>query len=157
VHDDWAAEDISSGALMELWKIVREKEVETPKILLFTIIKRRALNYLNHQINRQKVIYSLSEQGKQELEFRISTLKACEPEVVYEADIQNIIQTTLSNLPEQTKMIFNMIHFQGISKQDASLNLNITVKGIEYHLAKALKNLRENLKDYFPLVFFILF
>lgn len=157
VHNNWAAEDIASGALIELWEILKEKEIETPKVLLFTIIKRRALNYLNHEANKQKVTALLSERGKQELELRIATLEACEPERIYETDIQNIIHDCLSKLPEQTKMIFNLIHSQGKSKQDVSKNLNITVKGVEYHLSKALKSLRENLKDYYPLVLFLLF
>ena len=32
---------------------------------------------------------------------------------------------------------------------------NITAKGVEYHITKALKVLRINLKDYLPLFYFL--
>jgi RNA polymerase sigma-70 factor (ECF subfamily) len=157
VHDDLAAEDIASEALSELWKIVRSREVETPKTLLFTILKRLALNHLKHEAVKQNTLNSLSRYGKQELEMRISTLEACEPERVYEADIQHIIQTTLSNLPEQTQEIFKMNRLHDLSKKEIAQKLGITIKGVDYHLYKALKSLRENLKDYYPLALFLVF
>ena len=32
---------------------------------------------------------------------------------------------------------------------------NLTIKGVEYHITKALKALRINLKDYLPLFYFL--
>jgi RNA polymerase sigma-70 factor (ECF subfamily) len=34
--------------------------------------------------------------------------------------------------------------------------LGITVKGVEYHITKALKPLRISLKDYLPILYFLL-
>jgi RNA polymerase sigma-70 factor (ECF subfamily) len=157
VHDDWVAEDIASEALIKLWEITRSQDVESPKSLLFTIIKHKALDYLKHESIRQHTLLSLADSGKRELEIRISTLEACEPEKVFETDIQAIIRTTLLSLPEQTQLIFKMNRFQNMPKSEIAEILGITIKGVDYHLSKALKNLRENLKDYFPLVVFFLF
>ncbi|MDR3261935.1 MAG: sigma-70 family RNA polymerase sigma factor, partial [Tannerella sp.] len=95
--------------------------------------------------------------GQRELELRISTLTACDPEIVFAADIQDIIRKTLESLPEQTRQIFEMNHLKNRSKKEIASTYGITVKGVDYHLYKALKSLRENLKDYYPLVLFLLF
>jgi RNA polymerase sigma-70 factor (ECF subfamily) len=157
VHDDWEAENIASEALIKLWEITKSKEVENPKTLLFTILKHKALDYLKHEAIRQNALIELVDKGKRELEIRISTLEACEPEKIFGADIQKIIQSTLSNLPKQTQQIFKMNHFQNVSKKEIAENLGITVKGVDYHLSRAIKVLRENLKDYYPIVLFFLF
>jgi RNA polymerase sigma-70 factor (ECF subfamily) len=157
VHDDWVAEDIASGALIKFWEITRSQDIEHPKTLLFTIVKHKTLDYLKHESVRQKTLMSLEDYGKRELEIRISTLDACMPEKIFETDIQNIIHTTLSNLPKKTQQVFRMNRFQNISKKEIAEKLKITVKGVDYHLAKALKSLRECLKDYFPLIPFLFF
>ncbi|MDR3250182.1 MAG: sigma-70 family RNA polymerase sigma factor, partial [Tannerella sp.] len=100
VHDDWVAEDISSEALIKLWEISKTQEIDNPKTLLFTIMKHKALDYLKHETVKQKTIDTLVEYGQRELELRISTLTACDPEIVFAADIQDIIRKTLESLPE---------------------------------------------------------
>jgi RNA polymerase sigma-70 factor (ECF subfamily) len=158
VHDDLAAEDIAAEALAELWKTIHLKgEVENPKPLLFILLKHLSLDYLKHEVVKQNVHDLLADYSAKELEIRISTLEACEPEKVYEADIQNIIQTTLDSLPEQTRLIFKMNRVEHIQKKEIAEQLGMTIKGVDYHLYKALNSLRENLKDYYPLVLFFFF
>ena len=51
----------------------------------------------------------------------------------------------LSELTEEEKM-----------KYEIAEELGISVKGVEYHISKAVKLLRDNLKEYAPfLIFFI--
>jgi RNA polymerase sigma-70 factor (ECF subfamily) len=115
------------------------------------------LDYLKHEAVKQNVHDLLADYSVKELEIRISTLEACEPNKVYEADIQNIIKNTLAELPEQTRQIFKMNRLRNISKKEIAEHYGITIKGVDYHLYKALNSLRENLKDYYPLVLFFLF
>lgn len=157
VHDDWAAEEISSGALIKLWEIFESEKIDNPKTILFTILKNKALDHLKHEAIKQKALISLSDYSQRELEIRISTLEASNPEKIFASDIQTIIQSTLLNLPEQTRYVFEMNRFQDLSKKEIAEQLGITVKGVDYHISKALKSLRENLKDYFPIVMFFFF
>ncbi|MDR1556980.1 MAG: RNA polymerase sigma-70 factor [Tannerellaceae bacterium] len=156
VHDDWIAEDIASESLIKLWEIGQLKEIEHPGSLLFTILKNKALDHLNRESIRQNVILNLSEDGKRELEIRISTLKACDPEKIFADDIRQIIASTLSGLPRQTREIFFMHRFQNLSKKEISEAWGISIKGVNYHLSKTLKHLRANLADYFPILFLFL-
>lgn len=157
VHDDWVAEDISSGALVKLWEMSQENAIDNPTFILFTILRNRALDYLKHQSIKENVLSNLSEYGRRELEIRISTLEITNPDKIFAEDIQRIVRETLEKLPEQTRVIFEMNRFQNLSKKEIAEKLGISIKGIDYHISKALKCLRENLQDYFPIIFFLFF
>lgn len=157
VHDNWVAEDISSGALVKLWEMSQEKTVDNPRFILFTILRNKALDHLKHQTIKENTLSALSEYGKRELEIRISTLEATNPDKVFADDIQRIIRDTLSKLPEQTRNVFEMNRFQNRSKKEIGDKLGISIKGVDYHISKALKCLRENLQDYFPVILFLFF
>lgn len=157
VHDDWVAEDISSGALVKLWEMSQENVIDNPTFILFTILRNRALDYLKHQSIKENVLSNLSEYGRRELEIRISTLEITNPDKIFAEDIQRIVRETLEKLPEQTRVIFEMNRFQNLSKKEIAEKLGISIKGIDYHISKALKCLRENLQDYFPIIFFLFF
>ena len=51
VHNDLAAEDIASEALIKLWEKLKAESVEEKYILplLLTILKNKALDYLKHE------------------------------------------------------------------------------------------------------------
>jgi len=157
VHDDWVAEDISSGALVKLWEMSQKQTVDNPKIILFAILRNKALDYLKHQNIKENTLSLLSEYGKRELEIRISTLEATDPNKIFANDIQRIIKETLANLPEQTQKIFEMNRFKNMTKKEIGKEFGISEKGVDYHISKALKCLKENLKDYFPVIAFLFF
>ncbi|GHT47788.1 hypothetical protein FACS189440_09420 [Bacteroidia bacterium] len=157
VHDDWVAEDIASESLIKIWEISQSEELENPKTLLFTIVKHKALDHLKHQAIRMEVLAQLSDNGMRELEIRISNLEASNPEKIFAANIRDIINTTLAGLPEQTRSIFEMYRFRNLSKKEIAERYNISIKGVDYHLSKALNVLRENLKDYVPAFYFFIF
>ena len=47
-----------------------------------------------------------------------------------------------------------MSRFQDKSNKNIAEELNISVKGVEYHISKALRSLKISLKDYLPLLLF---
>lgn len=67
-----------------------------------------------------------------------------------------IIHQTLAQLPEQTRKVFIMSRFYDKSNKEIAEKLGISVKGVEYHISKALKFLRVALKDYLPFLYFLL-
>lgn len=155
VQDDMTAEDIVSEALVKLWKMMAEKEIEFPQSLLFTLLKNKSLDYLRHESVRQTVRGELKDAYERELNLRMSTLEAYEPDDVFSDEIRAIIRQTLESLPPQTRSIFEMSRFDALPvKQIAELN-HLTPKAVEYHITRALKALRIELKDYITLLFFL--
>jgi RNA polymerase sigma-70 factor (ECF subfamily) len=89
------------------------------------------------------------------LDIRISTLEACNPDNIFSEEIRAILAKTLQELPPQTRKVFMMSRYEQMSGKEIAEALNITVKGVDYHIAKALKALRISLKDYLPLFYFL--
>ena len=155
VHDDMVAEDIVAESLVKYCRLVSAGENEITEALLLTILKNKALNYLRHKAIHVAAIENLEEIKHRELSIRISTLEACDPKEIFSDEVNRIIHKTLKNLPEQTHRIFEMSRFENKTVKEIADETNLTIKGVEYHITKALKALRINLKDYLPLFYFL--
>lgn len=156
VHNDLVAEDIVSEAIIYLWELSKKQEIPSIEAILITYIRSKSLNYLKHLQIQENVFQTLQDKGRRELEIRISTLEACDPEEVLSEELRLKAKSLIENMPEQTQRIFIMSRLEGKSHKTIAEELGITVKGVEYHLSKAVKILRDNLKDYVPFLFFFI-
>ena len=154
---DEDAENIVQDVFVELWENKKMLNMHMNLIAyLFTTIKNKCLNYLQHLQVREDVNEQLLNRAEWELNTRISTLEACDPDELFTAEAQEIVNKTLAVLPEQTRVVFIMSRYENKSHKTIAETLGITTKGVEYHISKALKKLHTNLKDYYP-VFLYLF
>lgn len=155
VHDYTVAADLTADAFSDFWEknlLCSEKEAAS---YILTSIKNKCLNHLKHQRVVDTASISLTEYQKWELHARINQLESCDPTDFFSNEIKQIINETLQSLPARTRQIFIMSRFDGKSYSEIATATNISVKGVEFHISKALKAFRISLKDYFP--FFFLF
>ncbi len=155
VRDDMVAEDIVSEALIRFWETTKKETVEHPMSLLLAILKNGALNYLKHQTVKDSATESISSKMIRDLNYRITTLQACDPEEIYSSEITGIVEKNLQSLPEQTRRIFEMSRYESIPVKEIAQELSLSTKSVEYHITKALKLLRVALKEYLPLFYFL--
>lgn len=155
VKDMNEAEDIYMDVMLRFWENRNElsDDLHLPSYLL-TSVKNRALNSLRQQNVRNDAGQLLTEHQSRELNFRISSLEACEPTELFADEIRQIIQTTLQELPDYTRLIFFMSRYENKTNKEIASELNVNIKTVEYHITKALKSFRHNLKDYLPLFLF---
>ena len=157
VHDDMAAEDIVSDALIKLWERMRHETIDPIPPFLFSILKTRSLDYIKHQTIKRDVHEAITETLNRELEIRTASLEASDPNHVFSEEIQQIIEDTLNSLPQKTREIFIMSRFGNKSHKEIAELYNISVKGVDYHIMQSMKELRLSLKDYLPFVGFLSF
>ena len=156
VHNDLVAEDIVSEAIIYLWELSKKQEIPSIEAVLITYIRSKSLNYLKHLQVQENVYQNLTDKGQRELEIRISTLEACDPKEVMSEELRSKVETLLAGMPEKTRIAFISDRLDGKSHKEIAEELGISVKGVEYHISKAVKLLRDNLKEYAPfLIFFI--
>ncbi len=155
VHDDMVAEDIVSDSLIKLWA-QQKKEVagaiDHIGPYLFSILKNRALDYLKHQAIRRDVHNKITKTLERELEIRTTSLESSDPGDIFSKEIQYIVEKTLQSLPQKTREIFVLSRFENIPHKKIAGAYNISVKGVDYHIAQAAKELRAALSDYLPFV-----
>ena len=152
VHNDLAAEDIASEALIKLWEKLKAEPVEEKYILplLLTILKNKALDYLKHEEVKRSAFEVMADWQQQELSIRM-------PDEIFSEEVEKIISATLSTLSEQTRRAFILSRFENKPNKEIAEEMEISIKGVEYHISKALKVLRVTLKDYLPLFYFFFY
>ena len=159
VGDSMVAEDIAIESLMYYWENRRNLAPDSNiQAYILTTIKHKCIDHLRHQQIRQDVSDEISQIYAWELSGRIVTLEDFEPYEVFTAEIQEIVDKTLDSLPEQTRRIFRMSRYENKSHKEIAALLEMTTKGVEFHISKSTKELRLALKDYLPvsLLFFYL-
>ena len=123
------AEDIVMGAFTNVWEHRNELREDTNiSALLLTAIKNRSLNHLQH--------------------LRISTLEACDPDKLFCDEIQALVQEAISELPPTSREVFILSRMKNLPNKEIALRLDISVKTVEFHITRSLKQLRVQLKDY---------
>ena len=157
VRDDLVAEDIVSDAMIALWQNIDYSKSDSIPSFLLTILKNKALDYLKHKKMEQKVMTSMSNWEKQELNIQIEALEACNPSDIFSEEIKNIVEKTLDSLPNKTKQIFQMSRMEEKTNKQIASELDLSEKAVEYHISRALKVLHVALKDYLPLFYFFFY
>lgn len=157
VKDIAVAEDFTIEAMMYYWENRQNLSADSnvPAYIL-TTIKHKCINYLQHLQVREEATEQMQNHARWLLDTRISTLEACDPNELFTAEAQEIVNKTLASLPEQTRKVFVMSRYHNKPHKEIAEELGMTTKGVEYHISQALKKLHTNLKDYYP-VFVYLF
>ncbi len=151
-----ASEDFVLESFMEYWINRDELNIEdNTKVLgyILTVIKNKCLNYLRHRNYQHIASDNIREIYQWELDLQINSLSSCEPQELFASEISTIVEETLSKLPPKTRKIFNMSRYENKSRKEIAESMNMSIKGVEYHLSKALEALRLNLKDYLFFIF----
>ena len=149
LRDRAEAEDVVMESMIALWENRENwEENSNMKAILLTIIKNKSLNHLAKQQTRLRVEDDLLNFGQRELDLRISTLQACDPNMIFDSEIQQIVNTALKKLPEQSRNIFILSRYQNTPNKMIAEKLGLSVKSVEFHITKVLKVLRLELKDY---------
>lgn len=152
VHDEMETENIVTESFIELWKQMKIKTIDPVVPFLFVILKNKSLNYLRHLAIENKANKLISESLSRELETRISSLESNDPKEIFSDEIKTILHDTLADLSPKTKDIFMDSRFSNKTHKELAEIHNVTVKGIDYHIARAIKALRIALKDYLTII-----
>lgn len=118
---------------------------------LFTLVKNKCLSFLRHKLIEEE--YNL--QMKEELSFKLYALESLDYSYQSETELQEAIKRALDALPERCREVFIKSRIEGLKYKEISEELGISVNTVENHIVTALKKLRVELKNYLPLLLFL--
>ncbi len=136
------SKEIVHTVFLNLWEKRGAMDSGRPmKSYLFTSVHNRCLNYLRDQKKFKKdALFDIT----------VEMAAAENPSLSLETDeLQQQIDRALDHLPEKCRQVFELNRFEGMKYREIAEKMGISVKTVEAQMSKALKILREHLKDYF--------
>ncbi|MEQ9467962.1 MAG: RNA polymerase sigma-70 factor [Ekhidna sp.] len=134
------AEEITQDVFVKFWeKCDSLSEDSSIKSYLYRSIHNSCLNTLKHEKvkdgYRQHVIHVMESSYQNEFDER-------DPD-----ELRNRINEEIDKLPPRCAEIFRLSRYEGLKYQEIADHLDISVKTVEVQMGKALKVLREALRD----------
>lgn len=136
----------------------REQSRDLVQDIFLTLWNRREklpeINLLNaylHQMARHAVYHSLQRTAREELALHLLTVGQAETtgpdadSLVLSKEIRQQIQEVIDRMSPRQREIFVLSRGQGLSHEEIAEKLGIGYNTIRYHIAEALKFLREEL------------
>ena len=147
-------EDEAKGAVQEafvkLWEVRNELNPGSNlRNFLFTLVKNNCLNILN----RRRILLKHHEKIRwMEMHYQYESLSRLGDNYMEFNELKEKIDLAIQNLPEHCRAVFEMSRFEDLKNREIAEKLGVTQKTVEAHLTKALKILRNDLKEYLPIL-----
>ena len=132
------AEDVVQNVFLKMWE-KRDNLLITHSVrsYLFRAVHHQCLNQLDHRAIRQRhQDHSLREHGAD-----------TQPPEVFPEELEGRVKAAIDGLPEQCRRIFVMSRYDELRYARIAEELGISVNTVENQISKALRVLREALKD----------
>jgi len=148
VRNPLLAEDFVQDAFCVLWenRVVLNAE-QSVRAYLFKLVYRRCVDHLRKQVVHEN-FREYAMMKLKELELLQSSIESHIISEISADQANNLIIQTLEKLPDQTREIFHLSREQSFKNTEIAEKMGISVKAIEYHISKALHQIRESLKDF---------
>lgn len=140
ITDEDDCEEIVQGFFLKLWEDRRKININTSvKSYLFSSVRNRCLNHIKHQkikqVYQQQVMNAPADENQASNYF-------------IEPDLMEKINKSIDSLPPRRREIFILSREHGLKYREIADQLGISIKTVETQMGQALKDLREQLKDY---------
>jgi len=141
VKDETTAEEMVQNVFYKLWERKSQVQIEqSVAAYLYRAVYNESLNYLRH--NKVRATYQQQSMS--------TNTEGTETDPATLRELQQRIDSTINELPEQCRTIFQMSRFEDLKYKNIADKLGISVKTVENQMGKALRILRTKLMDYLP-------
>jgi len=148
VKDKDEAEEVVQNVFFNIWNKRTALQVSgSLKSYLYRSVHNECLNKIKHV--KMKTTYAEDYRKNASCSFDNAA------DHLHAKELGQKINTAIDSLPEQCGNVFKLSRFENLKYNEIAQHLNISIKTVENHMGKALKILREQLKDYLPLIFWI--
>jgi RNA polymerase sigma-70 factor (ECF subfamily) len=145
LQDRDESEEIVQASFLTIWEKREVLEIRTSlKSYLYTAVRNACLNVIKHEKIKQRHVseaLAVSERSHDSVTHRVLS-----------SELEDRIQTSMAKLPEQCRLIFKLSRFEELKYAEIAEQLNISIKTVENQMGKALRIMREELKDYLPMI-----
>jgi len=137
------AKDIVQDVFVKFWNDREKLDIRTSiRSYLFVSVRNRCMDVMRKK-NRSLQLKEISEgQDVADESFETYIL----------SELESLLNRSLDKLPERCREVFELSRLHGLKNREIAEKLNLSEKTVENQMTKALRVLREELKDYLPLL-----
>jgi RNA polymerase sigma-70 factor (family 1) len=133
------AEEAVQDVFVVFWEKRQQVNIQqSVKSYLYASVYHKCLRHTRHEKVREKYRQEILK----------SSDEADAADAIAAIELEERIEKVISRLPDQCRRIFSMSRFDGMKYQEIADALGLSIKTVEIQISKALKILREELKDY---------
>jgi RNA polymerase sigma-19 factor, ECF subfamily len=148
VKDDDTAEELVQQVFYKLWEKKDQVQIQQSiTAYLYKAVYNECLNFVRH--TKVKTAHRASA-----IHHNTGQTNAGDPAAIRE--LQQRIDSALTELPEQCRTIFQLSRFEELKYRDIAAKLGISVKTVENQMGKALRLLRLKLAEFLPVLLTII-
>jgi RNA polymerase sigma-70 factor, ECF subfamily len=149
VHDSEAAKDIVQEVFLKLWKNRQSIEIgDQIKNYLFKATAHTALNHLRYNKRLIRIEQEPSIQEKLEAPGH--------PEEAGFKELELKLREAIDHLPPKCRAIYILSRHEGLKYPQIAETLGLSIKTVENQMTIALQKLRDGLKPFLTVEFFII-
>ena len=137
-NDREVAKELTQEIFKSLWE--RRNKIEASGSLRYYLIKAAKYQLSNHYRNQK-----IEKKYLDEIFYMKSSAKNVTEETIYCEELEEHLKSSIYQLPKSAKKVFLLSFYKNLSHKEIAGKLNISVKTVEYHLAKARSLLQEGL------------
>lgn len=143
------AKDIVQNVFLNIWDKRKTIEIKISfEAYLHKAVSNACLNSLKHQDVKNQYA---GEFSKRILEAESqSSFQGNDPAGLIEKEMFGLLQKAMDELPENCEKVFKLSRISGMKNKEIASKLNISVRTVETQIYRALKVLREKLKNHLP-------
>jgi RNA polymerase sigma-70 factor (ECF subfamily) len=130
------AEDVVQNLFIQLWENNKLEDVKNIEHFLLKSIKFKCIDYLRSKNTAKEInmeTFSDEAEVKPELE---------------ESEIEPLMHYFASKLPAKTRQVFLFSRNEGMTYKEIATEMDISIKTVENQMARALRQMRQILKEH---------
>lgn len=141
------AEEIIQDIMVWFWESRKNIVIESSlHHYLFRAVKNKCLNHLHKARLHERIHLAIAANDHNPFE---------DPDFYIVEELTNKIEEALARLPETYRTAFILNRMEGKTYNEIAALLGVSPKTIDYRIQQALKKLRVELREYLPLLIFI--
>lgn len=137
------ARDIVQDVFVKFWNDCNKLNIQfSIRSYLFVSVKNKCFDVLRKKNRNIKVQEISNEHDIADEAFETYIL----------SELETLFNNSLTKLPERCRKVFELSRLHGLKNREIAVKLNLSEKTVENQVTKALHILKEELKDYLPLL-----
>jgi len=139
------AEEIVQGYFVKFWTEREQIHITSSvKAYLVKSVRNKCLDFLKHR--------KIMDKHNKEIQKEPPDIVDEGEEVIMTYELKEKIEKSIYALPGNCKEIFKKSRYEGKKYREIAGELGISIKTVEAQIGKALKTLREDLKDFLTIL-----